>query len=223
MKAIGELPVHKPDRAQRPGGHEPAGLRYHLGPGRAAGHRHDPVLLAPDPLKLLGLRHGEGQWFLADHVQPVFQRRLGNRVVGAVRRGNHHRLETVIAHRFGGKHRPLVAMAAHRIEPAVGVERSSQWRGKAVAGRRRPVNPAFQSRHLADRIDDESIWLANPDLADVFVGRKSGECLQSAGKVMGVQDVGKMAAQLLLAVVAIASGRRMREGAVHAHDLAVPR
>ena len=28
----------------------------------------------------------------------------------------------------------------------------------------------FQSRHLVDRIEDESIWLRGPDLADVFVG-----------------------------------------------------
>ena len=31
----------------------------------------------------------------------------------------------------------------------------------------------FQSRHLVDRIEDESIWLGGPDLADVFVGREA--------------------------------------------------
>ena len=30
-----------------------------------------------------------------------------------------------------------------------------------------------QSRHLVDRIEDESIWLRGPDLADVFVGREA--------------------------------------------------
>ena len=30
-----------------------------------------------------------------------------------------------------------------------------------------------QSRHLVDRISDESIWLRSPDFADVFVWREA--------------------------------------------------
>ncbi len=33
------------------------------------------------------------------------------------------------------------------------------------------ANLAVQSRHLVDRVQDESIWLRSPDFADVFVVR----------------------------------------------------
>jgi hypothetical protein len=43
-----------------------------------------------------------------------------------------------------------------------------------------------------DRIDDESIWLRSPYLADIFVGRETAEGLEATDKVIGGHEVAKM-------------------------------
>ena len=46
-----------------------------------------------------------------------------------------------------------------------------------------------QSRHLVDRIQDESVWLGCPDLADVFVRRETAESRELSGEVMSYNEV----------------------------------
>jgi len=58
-----------------------------------------------------------------------------------------------------------------------------------------------QSRHLVDRVEDESIRLRCPDLADVFVGREPAERLQSACEIAGWQEVGEVFSQLSVVFV----------------------
>lgn len=36
-----------------------------------------------------------------------------------------------------------------------------------------------QSRHLVDRIEDESVWLRSPDFGDVFVGSEAVDRLEA--------------------------------------------
>jgi hypothetical protein len=54
-----------------------------------------------------------------------------------------------------------------------------------------------QSRHLVDRVEDESIWLRCPDFADVFVWGETSEGLESAREVIGRHEVGEMRSQLV--------------------------
>ena len=58
-------------------------------------------------------------------------------------------------------------------------------------------------------------------LADVFVGRQAFQGLEPAGEVVGRDEVGEMAAQLVVGFVVVAFDRRFLEGSVHALDLAV--
>lgn len=50
----------------------------------------------------------------------------------------------------------------------------------------------------------------------MFGGREAAELLQSAGKVMAIEEFFEMAAQQRVAVVAIALHRGLLDGAVHA-------
>jgi hypothetical protein len=59
-----------------------------------------------------------------------------------------------------------------------------------------------QSRHLVDRVEDESIWLRCPDFADVFVRREAAERLEPLGEVVGCQEVREMRLQLIVGFVA---------------------
>lgn len=45
--------------------------------------------------------------------------------------------------------------------------------------------PSVQSRHLVDRIADESVWFGSPDLADVLVGRKAVQRPEPAREIVG--------------------------------------
>src|SRR6202047_3683410 len=72
-----------------------------------------------------------------------------------------------------------------------------------------------------DWIEDEAIRLFCPCLADVFVGRQAFQGLEPAGEVVGRDEVGEMAAQLVVGFVVVAFDRRFLEGSVHALDLAV--
>ena len=70
-------------------------------------------------------------------------------------------------------------------------------------------------------IEDESIRLFCPCLADVFIGCQTLQGLEPAGKVVGRDEVGEVAAQLVVGFVVVALDRRLFEGAVHAFDLPV--
>jgi hypothetical protein len=52
-----------------------------------------------------------------------------------------------------------------------------------------------------DRIDDESVWLRSPDLADAFVGLEAAERLEPAGEVVGGDEVSEVGAKLIVAFV----------------------
>ena len=52
-----------------------------------------------------------------------------------------------------------------------------------MEGRTSPHALGVPSRHLVDRVEDETIRLRSPGFADVFVGREAVQRLQSAGEV----------------------------------------
>src|SRR6185437_10386921 len=70
-------------------------------------------------------------------------------------------------------------------------------------------------------VESESVWLFRPDLADVFVRRKSPEGLQATGEVVGGDEVGQVALQLIVSLVVVALDRGLFEGPVHPLDLSV--
>src|SRR5882757_7022828 len=72
-----------------------------------------------------------------------------------------------------------------------------------------------------DWIESESVWLACPDFADVFVGREAFEGLQTPSVIVGSDEVGEMALELPVAVVVIALDGGFLDCAVHALDLTV--
>ncbi len=72
-----------------------------------------------------------------------------------------------------------------------------------------------------DRIEHESLWLFCPCFADWFVGREPLEGLQSAGKIIGADEVGEVGAQLIVRRVVEALDGGFLDGAVHALDLPV--
>jgi hypothetical protein len=74
-----------------------------------------------------------------------------------------------------------------------------------------------------DWIEDESIRLFCPCLADVFVGCQALEGLEPASKVVGRDEVGEVAAQLVVGFVIVALDRRLFEGARHVADQLRPR
>jgi hypothetical protein len=59
------------------------------------------------------------------------------------------------------------------------------------------------------------------DLADVFVVREAVEGLEALGQVVGGEEVGEVASELLVAVVVIAPDGRLLECAVHPLDLTI--
>jgi len=77
------------------------------------------------------------------------------------------------------------------------------------------------SRHLLDRIEDESSGLFCPGITNVLVGRKAFQNLETASEVVGRDKVGQARSKLPVTVVVIAIDRRVLEGAVHALDLAI--
>lgn len=50
-------------------------------------------------------------------------------------------------------------------------------------------------------IDVESVWLFCPDFADVFVWGQAAEGLQRAREIVGVDEVAKVAAQVVMGLV----------------------
>ena len=78
-----------------------------------------------------------------------------------------------------------------------------------------------QSRHLVDRVKNESFRLGCPDFADVFVGREAVQGLQSACEVVGREEVGEVCLQLVVAVVVEPFHSRVLDRSVHPFDLTV--
>ena len=74
-----------------------------------------------------------------------------------------------------------------------------------------------------DRVQDESVRLGYPDLADVFVRCKAAEGLEPACGFAGCHEVRQVGAQLVMAVVMEALDGRVLDGSVHSLDLAVCR
>jgi len=74
---------------------------------------------------------------------------------------------------------------------------------------------------LLERIEGESFGLFCPGFADVFVGREAFKGLEPLGEVVGADEVGEVAAQLVVRVVVEALDRGILDGAVHPLDLAV--
>lgn len=72
-----------------------------------------------------------------------------------------------------------------------------------------------------DWIDDESIRLGCPLVADELVGRETLERLQSSPEVVGVDEVGKMLFELRMIVIMEALDGRVLDGSVHALDLPI--
>ena len=71
-----------------------------------------------------------------------------------------------------------------------------------------------------DRIQDESVWLGCPDLADVFVKREPSEGLEPPREIVSGYEVGEMDAELVVVVVMEALDGRVLDRAVHPLDLA---
>src|SRR5262249_4530294 len=70
-------------------------------------------------------------------------------------------------------------------------------------------------------IEDEWIRLLCPRLADELVGCEPFESLQASAEVVGRDEVGEVAAQLLVGFVIEALDGSLFDGPVHALDLAI--
>jgi hypothetical protein len=74
---------------------------------------------------------------------------------------------------------------------------------------------------LLERVEGESFWLRSPAFADELVGCEAFEGLDALGEVVGLDEVGEMAAELVMVVVVEPPDGGVLDGAVHALDLAV--
>src|SRR5579859_5957227 len=74
-----------------------------------------------------------------------------------------------------------------------------------------------------DWIACEAVWVFFPNAANVFVGRKTLQCLEPTAKVVGGNEVRQVAAQLAVGFVVVTLDRRFLEGAVHPLDLSIIR
>ena len=68
-------------------------------------------------------------------------------------------------------------------------------------------------------IEFEVLGLFCPEGADVFVGCKAFECLESAGEVVGVDEVGEVLSEVFVGLVVEALDGSFFEGSIHAFDL----
>lgn len=71
-----------------------------------------------------------------------------------------------------------------------------------------------------ERIEGESFRFFCPGLADVLVGCETFEGLETPGEVVGTDEVGKVASELIVSLVVEAFDGCLFEGPVHALDLA---
>ena len=67
----------------------------------------------------------------------------------------------------------------------------------------------------------KSFGLICPAFADELAGYQAFERLETAGEVVGIDEVGEMLAQLIVVVIVIAVNGGLLDGAVHALDLTI--
>lgn len=72
-----------------------------------------------------------------------------------------------------------------------------------------------------DRIQPEAVRLVRPGSANGFVGCEAAQGLEASGEVVGVQEDGEVAFELLVGLVVVAPDSGLLEGPVHSFDLAV--
>ena len=72
-----------------------------------------------------------------------------------------------------------------------------------------------------DWVESKSVWGKCPEFAEVLVGRESFESLESAGEVVGCDEVGPVRFELVMCVVEVTLHRSFLDGAVHAFYLPV--
>ena len=72
-----------------------------------------------------------------------------------------------------------------------------------------------------DWVESKSVWGLCPEFAEVLVGRESFECLESAGEVVGCDEVGQVRFELVMCVVEVTLHRSFLDGTVHAFYLPV--
>jgi len=72
-----------------------------------------------------------------------------------------------------------------------------------------------------DRVDCESIGFICPALTDKLVWRQPLQCLQSAGVIVGINEVIELLLQLIMIVVMIPFDRSFLDRAVHTFDLSI--
>jgi len=70
-----------------------------------------------------------------------------------------------------------------------------------------------------DRIEDESLWLRSPEFADVVVKREAAQHLQAMREIICIQEVGEVAAKLIVAVIVIPLDRCVCDRVVHSFNL----
>lgn len=70
-------------------------------------------------------------------------------------------------------------------------------------------------------IEGESFWLFCPGLADEFVRSEALEGLEPPSVIVGIDEIGKMALELPVAVVVIPLDGGFLDRPVHSFDLAV--
>ena len=69
------------------------------------------------------------------------------------------------------------------------------------------------------RIDAGAVRLFCPDFADIRVWRWALQSLESAGEVVGVDEVAEVGSKLVVGLVVVEIDRRLLEGSVHSFDL----
>ena len=72
-----------------------------------------------------------------------------------------------------------------------------------------------------DWVSIESFRLICPAFADELIWGQPFQSFETAGEVVGIDEVGKMLAQFIVVVIVIAMNGRLFDGAVHAFDLAI--
>lgn len=80
-----------------------------------------------------------------------------------------------------------------------------------------------QSRHLVDPIQDESVRLRSPDLADVFVGREAVLRLEPPVEVVYCHEVALACPKLIVVVAREALHRGVLDRPVYPLDLTIGR
>ena len=72
-----------------------------------------------------------------------------------------------------------------------------------------------------DWVESKFVWGLCPEFAEVFVGRKAFEGLESSGEVVGFEEVCQVRFELVMGVVEVSLHRSVLDGSLHALDLPV--